>query len=82
MLGRSGHRESEMCMIQHETPPTVPGYYWWQPPYSEPRIVELCGFDGKAIYMQTSGQRGSFAIPTSGRWWGPISPPIWIAYKS
>lgn len=55
-----------------DQPPTVPGWYWYRPPYnSKPAIIEVCNLRGVLLGDDTD-------IPISewpGQWAGPIIPP-------
>jgi hypothetical protein len=57
-------------------PPTVAGWYWYQPTYSRPECVYVGDTaDGRPVWMQRGGTDLAERLPDLGRWAGPIPPP-------
>lgn len=60
------------------THPAKAGWYWWQPTYSKPRVVEVLPnlLGGRPCVMYEVGSEQPQPILKGiGRWWGPIEPP-------
>lgn len=56
--------------------PRQPGYYWFQPTYSHPRVVEVQEWHAGRMYYSLPGSNAYMRIePGVGRWSGVIPEP-------
>lgn len=76
-------REIRVCRAFLDAPPplawsdakpTVPGWYWWRAPYSQPEMILLFRTtDSSPLVMDR--RNGTYMTPDVGQFAGPIPPP-------
>lgn len=67
-------RELEAGLTWTDAKPTVPGWYWWRPPYSYPEMIHLFRIteDSPLIMYR---RNGTYMAPCVGQFAGPIPAP-------
>lgn len=65
-----------MCDYRWTTAiPKADGWYWFQPPYSQPRIVEVMTFSGRPVYFVVGSKDIQQIREGVGRWSDRTIPP-------
>ena len=72
--------ELEAGLTWTEAKPTVPGWYWWRPPYSYPEMIHLFRITEDSPLIMDR-RNGIYMAPDVGQFAGPIPQPEEIPAK-